>query len=355
MAKKRNGKNRRQNKKRNGKVKVTLPATQGYRVSNINPLQRLRLKNREFIMELTAPVGGTGDMTIIELNPGMSEAFPWLSRIANAFESYTLNRLSFEYVPAVGTSTDGSIFFAVDYDPTDDDSKLSITKLAQFAGSLKAPLWSTKLQLNCPKRDLARRKSYFTRGAGLEQSKRGLFDVGQLIMYLNSSLTAGQYFGDLYVNYDIELQTPQSEPLDTVDVLIIESTPLDPTQPFAEDEFVIQQDVGGDIIRYSDNQLEFLKPGGHYTMSMSGDNATSVTDIADLSVSGGIGATVTKISEVVDLVGEANWAAYWDILVDTVIPATKTIIGWAGLTAAAGGVYAINIAQINDNAALLPA
>lgn len=53
----------------------------------------------------------------IEINPGLSATFPWLSKIAAAYTRYSIHSLYFRYEPTVAKTVSGQFMTAWNYDP----------------------------------------------------------------------------------------------------------------------------------------------------------------------------------------------------------------------------------------------
>ena len=119
---------------------VTQPSAKSAVIRNTGALRTLRLRHREMIFDLEG-LHDPGIAAVLPLNPGLQTSFPWLSNIANNFETYKFNSLSVEFIPAVGTSTDGALSIAPDYDATDNDELLSKRTLLAFEDTVRGPLW----------------------------------------------------------------------------------------------------------------------------------------------------------------------------------------------------------------------
>jgi len=61
----------------------------------------------------------SGSTFVSQINPSTASVFPWLSQIAGAYEKYSINSMSFEYVPSCSTLADGILYLAFDHDPSD--------------------------------------------------------------------------------------------------------------------------------------------------------------------------------------------------------------------------------------------
>lgn len=196
------------NKPRNRRV--VAPVAYSNVMTNRGPnLRKLNIKHKEYVADLK--VTGAPTRYTFRINPGLAEMFPWLSTIANRFESYHFRSLKFHYIPSVSTTTEGAVAFIPDYDPGDDDSSLTKTELLTFEDCVRAPGW-TSFTVNCKQRNLSKRKTYFTRNQNVPIAQDiKFYDVGQLLVYSTVEKPSGVNFGELWVEYDVDLETPQLE------------------------------------------------------------------------------------------------------------------------------------------------
>lgn len=74
------------------------------------------------------------------IQPGNSHSFPMLSGLVNNFDTYRFERLSFHVMPMVAADHSGSIFMAVDPDPTDPAPSTEM-EMSGFAMSTAASIW----------------------------------------------------------------------------------------------------------------------------------------------------------------------------------------------------------------------
>lgn len=52
--------------------------------------------------------------------------FPWLAFIAPGYESFSINSMTFEYIPQAPFTEGGMLYMAIDYDAADTNAGLSI-------------------------------------------------------------------------------------------------------------------------------------------------------------------------------------------------------------------------------------
>jgi len=201
-----------------GNVEVVYrnaPVAKGARMMmnrpNINGNKTFTVRHSEYLTDVDFSAGFS--LNKLPINPGMSLAFPWLSSLANSYESYRIKNLSYSYVPQCATSQPGTVILAIDYDSTDSDP-LDKQGLLQKAGAVRTVAWDT-----CTVRYMqksATYQKYFVRTGALSPNQDlKTYDAGTLYIGVEgfSFTTTG---GELYASYDIEFFTPESIQLDQV-------------------------------------------------------------------------------------------------------------------------------------------
>lgn len=165
----------------------------------------VRVRHREFLWDIVGSVEFAWDEFAI--NPGVPETFPWLSAIAARFESYKFHSLRFCYEPAVSTTTPGTVILAVDYDASDIGPETKTVALS-YRGAVRAAPWD-ECAFIAQQDDLHKAKSNYVR-SGLAPSGTDIkmYDVGNLYVATQGQ-AAATAVGELYVEYDVELMTPQ--------------------------------------------------------------------------------------------------------------------------------------------------
>lgn len=163
------------------------------------------IRHREFIGDIPGSVAFA--VNTYPVNPGLSSTFPWLSQQASQYESYRFLRLNFEFQTMSSTATPGTVMAAVDYDPA-DSAPVSKTQLAAYRKFVRSAPWQD-FGNHSLKEDLSKRKSYFIRRGTLTANQDvQLYDTGNLFL-----ATQGQAdnsaVGELYVDYEVQLMTPQ--------------------------------------------------------------------------------------------------------------------------------------------------
>jgi hypothetical protein len=184
------------------------------------------IRHREFFADVRATA--EFEATKLWLNPGNEDLFPWLSQIALRYESFKFKRIRFDYEPACATTQTGTVMLVVDYDSKDDPPATKVDAMA-YEESVRCAPW-TSVSHTCKHHNLSKRSSYFTAPYEPIQDK-DLSLVGNLFVctFGNINTEAGDIIGELYVDYDVELSTPQREELNSG----FSVTNKDVIQPFA--------------------------------------------------------------------------------------------------------------------------
>jgi hypothetical protein len=172
-----------------------------------------RIVHREYIQDIVAAsTGANFNNTQVSINPGQASFVPWLSKIAQNFESYRFSKLKFDYETEAPSSLGGTLVLAVDYDAS-DAAPLTKQQALAYRGSVRSAPW-TPCQHRSVKEDLEKQKSYFVRpGAQPANTDIRLWDVGVLNVATQGITVNSGTCGELYVEYDVLLMTPIYESL----------------------------------------------------------------------------------------------------------------------------------------------
>jgi len=168
-----------------------------------------RVTHRELI---NASVNGTTSYTIVgsyPLQPGLATTFPWLSTIATSYEQFRFHKLIFHYVPFVATSTSGTTMLMADYNAS-DAVPTTETQFMDHPGATSAAVWE-HISFRCSLSDLHALgpRRYIRNCATAGDIKT--FDCGNFYIASDNCASAISS-GKLYVEYDVELFTPQLVP-----------------------------------------------------------------------------------------------------------------------------------------------
>jgi len=217
-----------------------------------------RIVHREYLTDIYSYATFGIDKTY-SINPGSRVCFPWLSAIAARYESYRFNRLAFCYETTSATSVAGSVILAVDYDAS-DPAPLSKSVMLSYKDAVRASPWEM-VKFKCDISDLTKRHTYYTRVAAVPSgTDPKLYDLG--ILYVGSAGGAGgTVIGELYVEYDVVLMTPQID--DTMNSLqIFGNGAITRNLPFGNAPMISGQ-LPYTILNTNVAGVTFLQPGDY--------------------------------------------------------------------------------------------
>lgn len=191
--------------------RVIAPVAQSYVATTGRPRTKMRpngditVRHREYFADLLGVTPFTVTHTI-SINPGNVNLFPWLSTIANNYESYLFNSLVFTYEATCSSTTPGNVSLIVDYDP-DDAAPNTKTQALAYRGSVNSPSWSS-CQHRSDFEDLRKQKTYFVLGGQPPSDSLISYSTGKLNIAVQGQPTDFP-LGNMWVDYDITLMTPQ--------------------------------------------------------------------------------------------------------------------------------------------------
>lgn len=307
---------KKQNSKNKPKVKVSKQmvckapvASTRVRMSQVPRIKNLRnevhVNHREFVADILGSINFSSAQSF-PINPGMVFTFPWLASIATRFESYKFNKLRFLYETAAPTSTTGSVILAVDYDPA-DLAPATKTQALSYKSSVRSSPWQD-CSFTSESNDLRKRSNYFTRNSVVSTSDIQLYDVGNLYVCV-SGQAAATAVGELYVEYDVVLTTPQLESLTGFDRYIASAGGSDASNPFGTSQVIrgglpinVAPPDGGTLARIKFNSIgDYLLNWvvGGTGLAVPGFNTgTSVTNGSIGFVANAAGTTMVYTSRV---------------------------------------------------------
>jgi len=174
---------------------------------------RIRVAHCEYMQDVVPPAAsGAYQVSSFSINPGLIIMFPWLAAIANSFESYKFHKLIFHYRTESSSATVGKVIYAVDYDASDGTPQSKQTLLTQRTKGDGAP-WQD-FSMRCDIADLHKfGPQKFMRSTALAPNLDiKTYDVGTLFV-ATQGFSASVAPGEIWVEYDLELMTPNTEVL----------------------------------------------------------------------------------------------------------------------------------------------
>ncbi len=222
----------------------------------------IRVRHREFLANVLGSVNFTA--TQYGINPGLPVTVPWLSTLAQNYESYQFRRLAFEFETMKSTSTDGRISMAIDYDAADDPPTTK-GDLMSYQGAVAGAVWQ-EVCCTGDSKDLRKfgTKRYIRTGPLGANLDIKTYDVGNLFIATDGCADASA-IGELYVVYDIDLQTPQRSQNQGIGLVasasITASTGVTQTSTFGSAPMTILKNMS--VVADSDT-LTFNTPGTYF-------------------------------------------------------------------------------------------
>lgn len=154
---------------------------------------------------------GTVDFstTQFSINPGCANTFPWLASQARAWETYKFHSLEFTYFTRTGSQTVGSLYLIPDYDAA-DPAPPTEQMASTYQDMVEDAPWKNircSLNRNAMMKTMER---HYVRPDGALAANLDLktYDVANLFVGTVDGV-ADTAWGTVWVDYDVELYTPQ--------------------------------------------------------------------------------------------------------------------------------------------------
>lgn len=244
--------------------------------------QKLVVPGEELLYSIVSP--GT-DFTLytFQINPGLSDIFPWLANIANCFEYYTVLEMCIDYRPSCSTSTDGTITMAADWDCS-DQAPTSKRELTSMKPAVTGSPWSHMCWEPPQKHFSLHNDGKLLVRQGAYQGEANLNDLCNFYVGIQG-IDADQMVGDLFIVYTIKFQAYQQPPYPASAKF---SGSTNNTNPFGSN---------GGGTDYNSPIYKVLPSG--FTIGATGDyfmmwSVTGATALSGLQVVGTFGAAATE-------------------------------------------------------------
>lgn len=284
----------------------------------------LTVKHREYINEVAGSVSFA--VNTLQINPGLAGVFPWLSQIAQRYESYRFKKLVFHYETESATSATGSVIGTIDYDASDSAPE-NKTQAMAYRNAVRSPPWCDFSMIS-QSEDLNKRKSYFVRAGSLSSNQDiKLYDSGNF--YLCTQGQAGATnIGELYVEYIVDLMTPQMRPPgagDAIYGILIGSSNTAPASTVAAGNMPVSVVSSGTTT--SITTLTFTQPWqGYFTLILGGTGLISISGSGTANVTEGSSGEIGGATALMDFFTVD--ADIGETLVITIVNTTITSASW---------------------------
>jgi len=167
------------------------------------------IRHREYVQDVPGSVAFSN--TQLNINPGLQALFFWLAAIAGRYESYLFRSLKFCFETEKSASTSGTVMMAVDYDAS-DSAPLNKQQIMAYHGAVRSAVWAEDC-FQCDLKDLRKFgiQRYIRSGVLAANQDIKTYDVG-VFNIATQGCADTTAVGELYVEYELELHTPQLDP-----------------------------------------------------------------------------------------------------------------------------------------------
>jgi hypothetical protein len=173
-------------------------------ITNQTPT-KTRIVHTEYVQDITSS-GNPFACTTFNINPGLSNIFPWLASIAQGFECYRFRKLLFIYKPKCASTSTGTVLFA--FDPDAADSPPATKAIAMTGPFSDANVWAP-MTFSITPQNLSKYKERFIRLTDIPNTDIKTYDVGLLNLITQGSGSSAITLGELHVHYVVDLMSPQ--------------------------------------------------------------------------------------------------------------------------------------------------
>jgi len=231
--------------------------------------------------------------------------FPWASAIAGNFERFRFVKLRFHYVQNCTTSTTGQVALAVDFDSLDDNTMLTKQQLYSFELTARGTSW-TSVVLEIPALRLSQSyKSHYIRQTPVSGGDLKTYDPAQVLVAVSGVNSVGAVIGELWVEYEVQLMTPQFSQLNKSDDISL--CGHDTTVGYASPSSCAKSEDGTGVKMVLEEgaipKVDILKPGYFGYTGQTTVPSTSFNNMTSNNPLTGVGVTVDKLYDFYKLVG----------------------------------------------------
>jgi hypothetical protein len=255
-----------------------VPAARDYTVRFQDPTITGSAGNTRIVhCEQVLAINGSDAFTVqqLQLNPGLSGSFPWLSGRASGYEKYRIHNFGVSYVPSKAVSTTvGNVCLAFDYNP-DDGTPSSWANISTYESNVSG-MARSMISLKAKANRLHDQCGHLQVRCGPVGGSLKFSDGASLLIATEDCADSSEV-GKIYLSYDIELSSPQTEP----GTKVSRSTA---TWRLASDQTftsTVAADLNFDTV--ADNGLGLTEVGGVFTLPCAQYLITLTTRFYDTS------------------------------------------------------------------------
>jgi len=170
------------------------------------------VRNKEYLADVVSATSFTVNTTI-DINPGLSAAFPWLSRVADAFEEYEILGMMIYYNTTSGNTTTsqalGEVVMSTEYNSYAPDPTNKQQQLAQIFAVSTVPSQNCIHAIECSPRQNQLARFYTRAGAPPAGLSLVSTDLGKVTVSVSGCAAAGVTLGEIYVDYEVAFYKPK--------------------------------------------------------------------------------------------------------------------------------------------------
>lgn len=313
------------------------------------------ISNAEYLGDIIPSSSQFLSLYNLAINPGLASTFPWLSQLAQFYEEYSFEQLSFTFKSMTNegaTSASGSVIMATQYNPTN----AAFTTKQQmenydYAHSCKVTQ-NMAHGVECdPSKTGQNAVEYIRTGTLASNQDIKTYDLGIFQLAVNGTTASGNV-GELWVNYKVKLSKTKMVTPGTVsrNINAFAEWSLVPVAanllatPVKVADNTATQTISGSVSTpdsntgfvVGTNTLTFPNTitSGKYLVSLSAVMSTAATTAVSVAVSGGV-----LTAKAVHTGGEtvnASVQYQLDVNTNSSSPVVLTFSGGASLVSSSG-------------------
>lgn len=294
------------------------------------------IRHRELMLDISTSGGGELVRTYTEANPGLYTSFPWLSRIASRFESYTFTYLAYEYVPMCSSTTPGCLTIGPDYDVSDYIPEDIIT-VSSFPNAVRTSLWQP-CKMVCDPRLLTKLvKERMVRSDDVDAVDMKLYDAACTYFFTYGS-NASTVVGSMWVEYEIVLRTPSMDTSvgDEASAKLVAGGVVSKASPLGANPIAYNGAAGTPIIEAINDTTFRIKRPGEFLFNWNFTGTGLDGSAPALTFASALDGMLTAAS--VGLPNAAQTAEWVDSWLHVLRPCVVTLVSSAAWTTVTGCV-----------------
>lgn len=165
----------------------------------------IRLHRTEYIQSVDTVTGF--DPYVFQLSLGLSSTFPWLSSIAKCFEYFEMHSLKIHFRSAAPGTWAGKWTIGIDYD-AGDLPPVGVLEMGTWEGTVQDNIFNSGTATASPRHLALYKNRMVEASTGSVMNDPRLNSCGTVYVAVQTS-TSAVNAGDLYIEYDVTLSSPQ--------------------------------------------------------------------------------------------------------------------------------------------------